>query len=46
MHAILINSHNVTISNIHVQIRSLKIITKNLYHDHIFRYIENILRKI
>jgi len=44
---IFMNSHNVTIiSNIYVQIRSLKIITINLYHDHIFRYIENILWKI
>jgi len=46
MHTVLINSHNVTIiKNIHVQIKSLKIITRDLYHEHIFRDIENILLK-
>jgi len=44
MDTVFINSHNVTlISNIHVYIKSLKIIIRELYHEHIFRYIENIL---
>jgi len=47
MRTILINSHNVIIiSNTHVQIKSLKIINRDLYHEYIFRYIDNILWKI
>jgi len=47
MLTVLVNSHDVTIiNNIHLKIKSLKIITRDLYHKLIFRYIENILWKI
>jgi hypothetical protein len=40
----LINLPNV--SNIHVQIKSLKIITRDLYHAHIVRYIKYIMENL
>lgn len=40
MYTVFINSQDVTIiSKIHVQIKSLKIITRDLYHEHIILYI-------
>jgi len=45
MHAVLINLHDVTIIW-HVQIKILTILTRDLYHEHLFRNIENIIWKI
>jgi len=47
MRTLIINPHNVTITiNLHLHIKSSKMITRDLYHELIFRYIENILWKI